>query len=216
MGQIVVGANSGASILIANPSGPPSRGWRDIEGLVNAQSVSGSNPTYAAMSAGGAVRAWFYSATDILGNVYHIPHDYAPNTDIFWHLHWGHNGTNISGNIVLQVSMRYAAPYNAAPYTTEKTFALTIPATNLTVAPANSNIISEIQITAQTAAPPTANQYDSSLFEVDGKFNVYFSVTSLPTITGGTQNNQFFVLGADLHIQSTNLGTLNRNAPFYS
>ena len=52
MGQIVVGANSGASILIANPSGPPSQGWRDIEGLVNAQSVSGSNPTYAAMSAG--------------------------------------------------------------------------------------------------------------------------------------------------------------------
>lgn len=195
----------GIKVDEATPTFP----WRDLLGQINYTGQS-TDPTMAAFR-GGNIMRFFFSNGDLTNLEYHIPHDYLPGSDLYLHVHWGHNGTSISGNMVLQVSMTFAKGFNQQIFPAETVSSWTIPATNLTVAPRWGHIVSEIQITAQA---PTASQLQSSAIEVDGELLIQLKVTTLPSISGGTQSKPY-IGHVDVHYQSTGMGTKNKAPGFY-
>lgn len=184
--------------------------WIDILGDISARATGSTAPTLASMI-GGNVKAWFYDTNNEVNLDYHIPHEIVLDEDMYLHLHWGHNGTAISGNLTIRISMTYAKGHNQSTFPTEKVFNMVIPASNLTVAPRYGHIVSEIQI---SAAIPTTSLLDRSIIEPDGKILINCTVVSLPTITGGSPNKPYW-LAFDLHCLSTGRGTKNRSPNFY-
>ena len=71
-------------------------GWADIIGNVQPKATGAGSPARAAY--GGANLAQYaFVANDVCEFEYHIPHHHAPGTDLFWHVHWSHNATTITG-----------------------------------------------------------------------------------------------------------------------
>jgi hypothetical protein len=194
----------GIKVDLANPTWA----WKDLTGRIGTRTGT-TAPTWAAFR-GGNCQKPFFSVNDQNDIEYHLPHDLVPNSDLFLHLHWGHNGTAISGNLVIQVSMTWAKGHNQDIFTVEKVFNLTIPATNLTVAPRWGHIVSEVQI---SAASPTVSQFNSNIFEPDGELVVNTKVITNPAITGGSTNTPYWG-HLDLHYQSTGRGTKNKAPNF--
>lgn len=183
--------------------------WQDLTTEFHMRFSGATIPTLSSFR-GGNVRRWFFSANNQVDCEYHLPHDLVPNSDLFLHLHWGHNGTAISGNLVVQVSMSYAKGHNQGIFSIEKVFNMTIPATNLTVAPRWGHIVSEVQISALV---PILTQFNSAIFEPDGELVINLKVIATPTITGGSTNAPYFG-HLDLHYKSTGRGTKNKAPNF--
>lgn len=127
-GEIVIGSNYNDKLIVGKNSttitdtltlskspgagvkvdpDAPTYGWRDIIGDVSPKVAQPNAATIAAFR-GGTYRAFFYNTGDLCFIMYHMPHDYVLGTDIFLHLHWGHNGTAISGQLVLTFGITYA------------------------------------------------------------------------------------------------------------
>lgn len=159
--------------------------WRNVIGSFSAKTSGGTSPTFAVFRAGNILR-WFFGTNNIFHSEFTLNDEFKPSIDTFLCLHFGHNGTAISGNLVLQISMTYAKKGDSFP--AEKIFNVTIPM-NLTVAPRYSHAISDIQI---AAAVPTANQIDSNLIEPNAELIISVKVVTLPTITGGSTNGIYF------------------------
>jgi len=196
----------------------PSFGFKDLIGQIVPRPSGGPAPTLSPYH-GTKVLAYAFAATpDVIDNItFHVPHDYLPNSELFLHMHWGHNGTTISGNFIYNYYITYCKGYNQ----TSQIFnaELTIPQTiALGVAPQIANYprwmhhIQEVQITSTT---PDTTHLDRALIEIDGLIMIALNVTTIPTISGGTINNPF-IFTIDLHYQSTGLPTINKNYPFYS
>ncbi len=62
--------------------------WDDYLGDVAAKSTGPLAPTLDSMI-GGNVKAWFYGTNNECNLDYHPKHDYVPDTDLYFHLHWG-------------------------------------------------------------------------------------------------------------------------------
>jgi len=188
----------------------PTFGWRDMIGDVSPKTTAVGAATLAVLL-GGIYRAWFYAAGSLCDMVFHMPHDYAPGTDLYGHLHWTHNGTAISGSLVVNFGVSYAKGYSQASFPVEIAPVLTVNTPDITTFPQYQHRIDEIQLSSST---PTATQINSSLLEVDGLIIVGLKVATIPTISGGTQTLPAF-LTLDLHYQSTNIGTKQKNLNFY-
>ncbi len=206
---LVTGA-SGTGIKV-DSLGTPSFGWHDLTGELSRASAA-SPPTCSELRSGGKVRVWFYSVGDDSDCVFHMPHDYVPGTDLYLHAHWTHNGTNISGNFVLNVFTTYAKGHQQANFSAEISPTITVAGLNNTNCPQYHHRVDEIQLTSST---PGANQLNTNLIEVDGLFMFHFEVATIPTITGGTINEPA-ILTIDLHYQSSNLATKNKSPAFYA
>lgn len=186
----------------------PTYGWKDIIGFPIFNTTGANAPTIAAFR-GGNCRALKFIANDRMDFVYHIPHDYAPGTDIYAHVHWLHNGTAITGNASFQLSYTYAKGHNQADFPAEKTQTITYATTNIATTPQYRHRIDEIQISDSTGS---GNYLDRTAIEVDGIVMMSLTLTALPTITAG----DLFNLTADIHYQSTGIPTKNKVPNFYS
>lgn len=188
--------------------------WRDILGDVSPKFTGANSPTLAAFR-GGVWRGWFHAAGDLTFCTFHIPHDYVLGTDLHLHLHWAHNGTAISGQLVVTYGITYAKGHNQATngnFIAEIAPVLTVSTPDIATIPQYRHRVDEIQI---SAVSPTATQLNSSIIEPDGLLLVAATTTTIPSITGGTTNKPcFFTL--DLHYQSSNIGTKNRAPDFYT
>jgi hypothetical protein len=92
----------------------------------------------------------------------------------------------------------------------EKTLTLTYPTVDLATTPRRKKIVTE---TPMTAAVATATVAATSEVEVDGFVEGTLKIITLPTIGGG---GKLFIHTSDIHYQSTNIGTKNNAADFYS
>ena len=191
-------------------SGRPAITWHDLLGTVVPR-ASAPNQATLEVFRGGQVRNWAFAAGDRSDNMFHIPHDYVPGTDLYIHAHWGHNGTSISGNAVMNFYCSYAKGHNQAAFTAEKNTTITYDTVNIATTPRYQHRIDEVVI---TAASPTATLIDRALIEVDGVLLVNFDFTTIPTIGGGAPNVPF-VFAIDIHYQSTTVGTKNKAPNFY-
>jgi hypothetical protein len=186
-------------------------GWRDIIGDVSPREAPGAGVPVLATFRGGTVRTWFYAANDKCDMVFHMPHDYVPGSDLHLHLHWSHNGTGISGQLVVTFAVSYARGHDQAAFAAEVAPVLTVSTPNIATVPQYQHRIDELQL---SAAAPSATQLDSDLLEPDGLLLINLNTTTIPTITGGTRAQPTF-LTLDLHYQSTNVGTAAKAPNFY-
>ena len=177
--------------------------WHDIIGDVRPKTSGANTPALAAFR-GGNVQAYAFVLNDVIDFTFHIPHDYVPGSDLYWHIHWAHNGTNISGTFTADSYVTYAKGHNQANFSSEITATITYDTVNLATTPQYRHRIDEVQLSAAT---PNANQLDSDDIEVDGMIIVRTKVTGLPTVTGGN----LFILFGDLHYQSTGMGTKGKS-----
>lgn len=204
---IVVAKTSGIGLKIDQSS--PDFGWRDIIGNVQPKSSGAGSPTRA-VYAGGTLGQYSFIANDLCDFEFHIPHDYVPGTDIYFHVHWSHTGTSISGNAVFTIYYTYSKGHNQANFPAEKTVTITYNTTNIATTPQYRHRVDEVIISGPSA---TATLMDRDDIEVDGLVLATLKLTTLPTIGGG---GALFIHTCDVHYQSTNIATKNRAPNFYA
>lgn len=189
----------------------PTFPWVDFIGQMRPDTGGANSPQLAALS-GGACRAFFYQANDIMDFDVHIRHDYVPGSDVYVHLHWEHNGATITGNFTATITYSYCKGHSQGTRTAEKTVTVTYATVDIATTPASMTRIDEVQL---SSAGGSATLIDSALIEPDGVFTMQVKLTSLPTITGGSPN-KVAILYCDIHAQSTGIGTKQKAPPFYT
>lgn len=209
MGNLVVPKTAGYGIKVDTST--PTFGWKDLLGELRPKTSGVGSPQLSNLR-GGNVRAYSFAAGDDYDGSFHMPHDWVPGTDIYLHVHWSHNGTAISGNLVLTWSLTYAKGHNQTTFPAETTNTQTIPVANITTYPRYGHFIEEIQI---STAGGSGTQLNTNNLEPDGLIMFHMDATTIPTITGGSPN-QPFVLFIDLHYQATNVTTKNKAPNFYA
>jgi hypothetical protein len=188
----------------------PSYSWRDLEGPIIANATGPNRPVLATYD--GEIEDYVFDANDHYSVIkYHIPHDYVLGTNLFIHTHWSHNGTNISGQLVIDHRFTYAKGHGQAAFHAEKALVQTIASLNATNTPTKRHRIDEIQLSTSGGS---ASQIDTDLLEPDGLIILHFNVPTIPTITGGAAKP--FIHYVDVHYQSSNIGTKNKSPDFYA
>lgn len=190
------GTGKGFKVDIAAPTWP----WRDITGDIQVRGSGAADPSFAIYT-GTVLRDYEFSASveqEFFIN-FHIPHDYVPGTDIYFHVHWSNPAASPNtGNVVWGFDYSYAKGYNQEAYPAITTITVTqaCPATRY-----QSNI-------AETAAVTIAG------LEPDGiiKCRIYRKAAD----AADTCTQTVFASTSDVHYQSTGIGTKNRNYPFYT
>jgi len=186
----------------------PAFGWRDIIGKVIPKATGAGSPTRAVYN-GGAIGQYSFVANDVYDMEFHIPHDYAPGTDVYFHVHWSHTGTSISGNVVFDIYHTYAKGHNQAEFPAEKNLTVTYPTVDITTTPRYRHRIDE---SIMSGASATATLMDRDDIEPDGLVLATIKLTTLPTIGGG---GKLFIHTCDVHYQSTNEATKNKAPDFW-
>lgn len=207
--NLVLPKASGKGIL-TDPDAP-TYCWRDLEGTFLFDDA-GANALSLAAYRGGLVRQYAASASDKVDCIFHIPHDWAPGSDLYLHVHWSHNGTTITGNIQFDWAFTHAKGHNQANFPAEKTAQVIYATTNIATTPQYRHRIEEVAITAGSA---DSNHFDRADIEVDGLLLVTLTMGAIPTITGGSPNEPF-IHCIDLHYQSTGVGTKQKAPNFYT
>lgn len=200
-------AGSGVKVDPTAPTYP----WHDQLGTIRPK-TSGANTPVAATFRGGQYQAYAFSAGDLVDFEFHVPHDWVLGTDMYLHLHWSHNGTAISGSLVLDWYITTAKGHNQADFGAEVNKTQTVSTPDIATIPRYRHRIDEFQL---SASAPGAGQIDTDDIEVDGLILVRLVTTTIPTITGGSVNKPFIFL-ADLHYQSTGTGTKQKAPDFYT
>jgi hypothetical protein len=205
--NLILPKTSGEGIKVDPTS--PTFGWKDLLGDVVPKTAGLGAPTLAVFR--DNLRWFNYAAADDLDILFHIPHDYVQGTDMHLHVHWAHNGTNISGSISASVYASYAKGHQQENFPSQITATLTVGSLNITNTPQYHHRVDEIQISSSGGSSSTFN---TDLIEPDGVVLIHFNVDTIPTITGGT--GKPFIFAIDLHYQSTGLATKNKTPNFYS
>lgn len=182
-------------------------GWRDIIGAVHPKATGAGSPARAVYRA-GTVGQFAFVANDVCDFEFHIPHDYVVGTDLYFHVHWSHTGTSISGNAVFDIFYTYAKGHDQAIFPAEKQLTITYATTDISTTPQYRHRIDEVIMTGASA---TATLTDRDDIEVDGLILATLKLNTLPTIGSGS----LFVHTCDIHYQSTNLATINKAPNFY-
>lgn len=209
VGNLVLPKTPGKGIKVDTTI--PTFGWRDLEGDVDPKATGAGKATLGVWR-GGLSKVWFYDAGDTLDQLkYHIPHDYAPGSDLHIHLHWGHHGTAIAGSLVVTFGATYAKGFNRGNFPAEVSPVITVATPNIATIPQYRHRVDEIQL---SAASPSGTQIDSDDIEPDGVIMMGLVITTIPTITGGVVNKPAF-FEIDIHYQSTNMATKQKEPDFY-
>ena len=182
----------------------------DLKGVFRVDTVGANAPTLETWK--GGVKALAYNASDIATWVMHVEHWTKVGGDKYIHAHVRHNGTAITGDLVLTFEINYNFGHNrvGSPANIIKT--LTIPSASISsLLPQYDTNIQDILI-AQSGGG--VDLLDSDTWLPDDDIIVQMTVTTLPTITGGT-TNKIFVPYVDIHCESLNIGTKNASPPFW-
>jgi hypothetical protein len=207
-GNFVVPKTSGYGIKVDTAS--PTFPWDDFIGNMIPDPLGANSPTLVSIS-GGSCRTYAYTTSDKMDIQIHVTHSYVAGTDAFIHIHWLHNGTAISGNMVATLAYQYGKGHNQSVLTAEKTLTVTYNTVNIATTPQYQTRIDEIQI---SSAGGSATLIDTADIEPDGIFYVNLTLTTLPTITGGG-TTRIFIPYVDIHAQQTGVGTKQKAPNFY-
>jgi hypothetical protein len=184
-------------------------GWRDLVGNVIPRATGLNAPTLKNYI--GSIRLFSYAAGDLGDLTFHIPHDYAPGTDMYIHIHWGHNGTAITGTFLVDIAATYSKGFNQTTFHTPITVSMTASSLNTTNTPQYAHRIDEVQL----SAAGSTSLLNTNNLEIDGLILVTFTATTIPSISGGNSTTPF-IMSIDIHYQSTGLATKNKAPSFYS
>lgn len=202
---LVLPKTSGKGIKVDTTT--PTFGWHDLIGEITPKASGSGAPSRTLYR--GNIYDFAFINNDVCDLTYHIPHDYVPGSDMYIHVHWSHNGTAISGNVVFTFYYTYSKGHNQATFPADKNITITYNTTNIATTPQYQHRIDEAVF---TSAGGSATLLDNSLIEVDGLILAMIKVTTLPTITGGS----LFIHTVDVHYQSTGIPTKAKAPNFYT
>lgn len=172
-------------------------GWKDLTSELVSRGGS-SAPALALFR--GNIYAYQFAANsmDQLYSTFHIPHDYAPGTALYIHIHWADASANPTGVV------RWGFEYTFAKGHGQEAF------------PATTTVYVE-----QAAAGPYRHMIAeistgilSSAVEVDGLLLV--RIFRDATHANDTSPAAAFAFTCDVHYQSDRIATLNRSPNFYA
>jgi hypothetical protein len=218
-GPMVLPKTTGVGIKVDNAS--PTYGWRDLLGDIKTRPAAGggaaAQPDYVAYRS--PIYAYRFG-TNAPNNhnhecflEFHIPHDYVPGSDLYIHVHWSQivvdtgGAAGVPGDAKWYWDATYASGYDADAFSAPITTSIVDQASTTQY----NHMISEIQLSATS---PSASQLDSDDIEVDGLLLV--RLYRDPTDGADTLDQDTFVHYVDIHYQSTNMATKDRNTPFYT
>jgi len=176
----------------------PAYGWRDLTAPVDVRGVGANDPTFAVYT-GTTMRAYQFSATTMQEAffVFHVPHDWVPGTDIYFHAHWSNAATAPNtGNVVWKFDYTFAKGFGQEAFPAVQTVEVIAPC------PAVRYTHNVSETTAVTI----------STMEVDGLIMVRGyrdAANALDTCTDAV-----FLHTMDIHYQSTNMATKNKAPNF--
>tara|TARA_Y100000310_G_scaffold303578_1_gene342051 strand:- start:88 stop:714 length:627 start_codon:yes stop_codon:yes gene_type:complete len=186
-------SGSGIKVDLTTPTFP----WHDILGTIDIQTTGPNNPSYLQVGATS-----FYDFQFDIGEKcqinFHLPHDYAEGTDVHFHAHWIADGTD-TNTVKWQFEYAYADGHGGGVFPLGSS--TTVTAEEAAAGVAYTHMVTET--TAQTI----------SGCEPDGIIQCIIT-----RITNGGTNNtdNIFLKEADVHYQSTGIGTKNKSPDFYS
>lgn len=188
----------------------PTFGFADIIGnILSAKTAAANIPTLATYQ--GGLKQLQFVLNDLVFINFHIPHDYAPGTDIFIHSHWSHIATTVTGGSVdWSFECSYAKGHNQAAFGAP----ITAVGTSNASVTQYQHILTDIQL---SAAAPSGTQLDTDNIEPDGIImcRIYLSANNI-TVSGGGVPDPFLHF-VDIHYQTTGMiGTKNKSPDFYA
>ncbi|KKL25352.1 hypothetical protein LCGC14_2406170 [marine sediment metagenome] len=206
-GNIVVPKTAGVGFKVDNTT--PTFGWRDLKGKVTQRNTGASKPTHTTYR--DTLAQFQFAAGKEEYFTYHIDHDHVPDSDIFLHVHWSHTSAQVNGgSLLIEYEMSYAKGFN------QGAFPASVSSTYLGIASITQyqHILSEIQVSA--AAPNAASEIDSNDLEPDGIIEARVRILENNiTVSGGGVPDPF-IHEADIHYQSTSMGTKQKGPDFYT
>jgi hypothetical protein len=178
----------------------PAFGWRDLTADIQVRGSGPNDPNFTTYT-GTTLRAYQFSAGTMneVFFVFHVPHDWVPGTDIYFHAHWS-NATAVpnTGDVIWSFDYTFAKGFGQEAFPAVSTVSVTAacPATRYT-----HNI-------SETAAVTIA------AMEVDGLILVrgYRDAAA----AGDTCTDAVFLHTMDIHYQSSNMSTKNKAPNFYA
>jgi hypothetical protein len=203
---ITVPKASGSGIKIDTASA--GYGWHDLLGAIVARNTGLTAPGFVVYR--GGIYAYQFAVNDEAFIEFHMPHDWAPGTDIYIHAHWSHTATTVTGgSVTWGFEVSYAKGHNQAAFSAPVTATILQNASTTQY----QHMIAEVQL---SAASPSASQIDTDNLEVDGLIlcRVYLSANAI-TVSGGAVPDPFLHF-VDIHYQTTNVGTKQKAPNFYT
>lgn len=195
---------TGIKVDLSTPTFP----WHDIIGNVTVKTTGAGTPTFGTYR--GNVQQYSFAVNDAIYIEFHIPHDYVPGTDIHIHYHWSHIATTVTGGTVTwRVEATYAKGHNQAAFPALITLD-TSPTASTTQ---YQHLISEVQF---STAGGSGSQLNTTNIEPDGLILCKISLNANAiTVSSGLAPDPFLHF-ADIHYQSTGIGTKQKAPDFYT
>jgi hypothetical protein len=203
---LIVSKASGEGIKVDTIT--PTFGWRDLTGLVTIRGIGSTDPSFNVFR--NNIRQQQFSVNDECFLEFHMPHDYAPGTDIYIHPHWSHNSAVVTGgSVTWTCESTYSKGHNQAAFPAS----VLIDCTQNASTTQYQHMVSESQ--ASTAGGGAALLNTTNL-EVDGVIlvRVYLKTNAI-TVSGGGVPEPFLHF-VDIHYQSSNISTKAKAPNFYT
>ena len=197
--------NSGIKV---DSLGTPTYPWVDLLGHIEVDPLSPNNSVYSAFL-GGIKAHQFIEGSEAYIH-YHLPHDYVMGSNVFIHVHWLHNSSLVTGgSVTWGMEVTYAKGHNQGAFITPISVSVIQAASTI----ANQHMIAETALSVQGGSPV---QLDTDILEPDGVImcRLYCDSNDM-TVSSGLVPAPF-VLTADLHYQSTSIGTKQRSPDFWT
>jgi len=204
-GTVVIPKASGNGIKVDLAA--PTFGWRDMIGPVGQSNTGSTKPTQAVYMTN--IKQFQYEVGNEAYVSFHMPHDYVEGTDIFFHYHWSHNVTTVTGgSVTFGYNVTYSKGHNQAAFAAAKTGTVVGNASTTRY----QHIITELQL---SAASPSAAQLTTTNLEVDGLIIMTAKVTAnnITVSDGGVPDP--FIHFVDIHYQSSGIATKQKAPPFF-
>jgi len=198
-GDLYFNPGSGLGIKFGGFPNAGDFGWRDITGQIIVRTAGATDPDWAQVGS-GSFYAYKFAVGDMIWMSYHIPHDFVPDTPVYFHAHWITDGTSASA-VTWEWTYTYAKGFSQAAF--DPTGSV------ITAAQAASGTAYQHMVTE------TTGQTIEGLSEPDGI--IYIRLRRVNNNTSPLANNAdgVFLLTADVHYQSTNIATVNKAPGFY-
>lgn len=196
-GSPVMPKESGVGIKI-DPA-IPAFGWRDLTAPVDVRGIGVNDPTFAVYT-GTTLRAFEFSASTMNESffTFHVPHDWVPNTAIYFHAHWSNaTATPNTGNVVWKFDYSFAKGFGQEAFPVVQTV-------QVIAASPSTRYIHNVSETAAVSIP---------LMEVDGLLLVRGYRDAANVLD--TCTDAVFLHTMGIHYQSTNMATKNKAPSFY-
>lgn len=186
----------------------PDYGWHDLFAYTYIDTTSVNPPTFEPYS-GGIKEFQFSESAEMLCR-WHIPHDYAPGTDMFIHVHWSHNLSTVTGGTVTWAwEAIYSKGHNQAAFSSPKVVSVVQTASTTQY----QHMVAE---TALSVTGGSVTQLNTDDLEPDGLILCRFYLDSNDiSVSGGPVPNPF-VHFIDLHYQTTGVPTKQKAPDFWT